>query len=154
LITPTIGCPDLVIRHQCVAEHQPEWGRSWLNVRGDQKYKAELNCEEQTQLNAVRRARLRKRKRLPGPSPNAPVKKAARRIKQPVAPAVETVAAEVIEQPVAVTDEASTGPAVCLVSVSRPRRPAAQVLKEGPRHPLQCRGRSLRLGRLTPRASG
>ena len=42
----------------------------------------------------------------------APVKKAERRIKQPVAPAVETAAAEVIEQPVAVTDEASTSPAV------------------------------------------
>ena len=42
----------------------------------------------------------------------APVKKAERRIKQPVAPAVETVAAEVIEQPVAVTDEASTSPAL------------------------------------------
>ena len=42
----------------------------------------------------------------------APVKKAERRIKQPVAPAVETVAAEVIDQPVAVTDEASTAPAV------------------------------------------
>ena len=42
----------------------------------------------------------------------APVKKAERRIKQPVAPAVETVAAEVIDQPVAVTDEASTSPAV------------------------------------------
>ena len=41
-----------------------------------------------------------------------PVKKAARRIKQPVAPAVETVTAEVIEQPVAVTDEGSTSPAV------------------------------------------
>ena len=39
----------------------------------------------------------------------APVKKAERRIKQPVAPAVETVAAEVIDQPV---DEASTSPAV------------------------------------------
>jgi hypothetical protein len=42
----------------------------------------------------------------------APVKKAQRRIKQPVAPAVETVTAEVIEQPVAVTDEGSTSPAV------------------------------------------
>ena len=42
----------------------------------------------------------------------APVKKAKRRIKQPVAPAVETVAAEMIDQPVAVTDEASTSPAV------------------------------------------
>jgi hypothetical protein len=42
----------------------------------------------------------------------ATVKKAARQIKQPVTSAVETVAAEVIEQPVAVTDEAATGPAL------------------------------------------
>jgi hypothetical protein len=35
----------------------------------------------------------------------APVKKAARRIKQPVVAAVETVAVEVIEQPVAVVEE-------------------------------------------------
>jgi hypothetical protein len=34
----------------------------------------------------------------------APVKKAARKVKQPVAPVVETVAVEVIEQPVAVTE--------------------------------------------------
>jgi hypothetical protein len=33
------------------------------------------------------------------------VKKAARRIKQPVVAAVETVAVEVIEQPVAVVEE-------------------------------------------------
>ena len=39
---------------------------------------------------------------------SAPVKKAARRIKQPVAPVVETVAAEVIEQAVAVTDVEET----------------------------------------------
>ena len=42
----------------------------------------------------------------------APVKKATRRIKQPVAPGVETVAPEVIEQPVAATDEAPISPAV------------------------------------------
>ena len=34
----------------------------------------------------------------------APAKKAARKVKQPAAPVVETVAAEVIEQPVAVTE--------------------------------------------------
>jgi hypothetical protein len=38
----------------------------------------------------------------------APVKKAARKVKQPVAPAVETVAVEVIEQPVAVTEVEET----------------------------------------------
>ena len=40
----------------------------------------------------------------------APVKKVARKVKQPVAPVVETVTAEVIELPVAVTNETSTGP--------------------------------------------
>jgi len=40
------------------------------------------------------------------------VKKAARKVKQPVAPVVETAASEVVEQPVAVADEASTSPAV------------------------------------------
>ena len=38
----------------------------------------------------------------------APVKKAARKVKQPVAPVVETVAVEVIEQPVAVTEVEQT----------------------------------------------
>jgi hypothetical protein len=38
----------------------------------------------------------------------APVKKAVRKVKQPVAPAVETVAVEVIEQPVAVTEVEET----------------------------------------------
>ena len=37
-----------------------------------------------------------------------PVKKAARRIKQPVVAAVETVAVEAIEQPVAVTEVEET----------------------------------------------
>jgi hypothetical protein len=36
------------------------------------------------------------------------VKKAAPKVKQPVAPAVETVAVEVIEQPVAVTEVEET----------------------------------------------
>jgi hypothetical protein len=38
----------------------------------------------------------------------APVKKAARKVKQPIAPVVETVAVEVIEQPVAVTEVEET----------------------------------------------
>src|SRR6516164_1162824 len=42
-------------------------GRSWLNVRRDQKYKSEESCEEETQLNAVR---LHRQRRLPRPSPN------------------------------------------------------------------------------------
>ena len=46
-------------------------------------------------------------KRTAKPKP-APAKKAARKVKQPVAPAVETVAVEVIEQPVAVTEVEET----------------------------------------------
>jgi hypothetical protein len=64
------------------------------------------NCEEQTQLNAVRPARLRAQKRRSGTvakakPKRAPVKKAAReeRMKQHVTPVVEIVAAEVTEQP-------------------------------------------------------
>jgi hypothetical protein len=38
----------------------------------------------------------------------APVKKAARKVNQPVTPVVETVAVEVIEQPVAVTEVEQT----------------------------------------------
>ena len=54
------------------------------------KYKSEENCQEESQLHAGRAKAKPKR---------APVKKAARRIKAPVAPVVETVAVEVIEQP-------------------------------------------------------
>jgi hypothetical protein len=39
---------------------------------------------------------------------HAPVKKAARKVKQPIAPVVETVAVDVIEQPVAVTEVEET----------------------------------------------
>ena len=38
----------------------------------------------------------------------APVKKAARKVKQPVAPVVETAVVEVVEQPVAVTEVEQT----------------------------------------------
>jgi len=41
----------------------------------------------------------------------APAKKVVRKGRLPVGPAVETVAAEVTEQPAAVTDEASISPA-------------------------------------------
>jgi hypothetical protein len=55
----------------------------------------------------VKAARGKATKRTAKPKP-APVKKAARKVKPPVAPVVEsvaeTVAVEVIEQPVAVTE--------------------------------------------------
>jgi hypothetical protein len=55
----------------------------------------------------VKAARGKATKRTAKPKP-APVKKAARKVKPPVAPAVETVAVEVIEQPVAITEVEET----------------------------------------------
>jgi hypothetical protein len=57
---------------------------------------------------AVRAAKATKRTVAKAKPKSAPVKKAARRVKQPVAPAVETVAVEAIEQPVAVTEVEET----------------------------------------------
>jgi hypothetical protein len=54
-------------------------------------------------------AKTAKKRRVARAKPTlAPVKKAARKVQQPVAPVVETVAAEVIEQPVAVTEVEQT----------------------------------------------
>jgi len=53
-------------------------------------------------------AKATKRTVASAKSKPAPVKKAARKVKQPVAPVVQTVAAEVIEQPVAVMEVEET----------------------------------------------
>ena len=45
-------------------------GRSWPNVRRDQRYKSAQNREEETRPNAVRHARLHRQRRLQRPSPN------------------------------------------------------------------------------------
>ena len=62
--------------------------------------------------NSARRGKARKAaqvKTVAKAKPkHAPVKKAARKVKQPIAPVVETVAVEVIEQPVAVTEVEET----------------------------------------------
>src|SRR4029077_2288596 len=62
--------PRLFDPTSCDADHQPERGGSWLNVRRHQKYKSERNCEGETQPNAVRREGL-PRLRRQRPSPNA-----------------------------------------------------------------------------------
>jgi hypothetical protein len=78
-------------------------GRSWPNVISNQKYKAEQNCEEGTQLT---RAKARKVAKTPqaktvakAKPKRATVKKAARKVKQPAAPVAETVVVDLIEQP-------------------------------------------------------
>jgi len=54
------------------------------------------------------RAKATKRTVTKAKPKHAPVKNAARKVKQPVAPVVETVAVDVIEQPVAVTEVEET----------------------------------------------
>jgi hypothetical protein len=57
---------------------------------------------------AAKAAKATKRTVARAKPKHAAVKKAARKVKQPVAPVVETVAVEVIEQPVAVTEVEET----------------------------------------------
>ena len=63
------------------------------------------NCQEETQPNAGRRASLCARKRrtemvAKAKPKRAAVGKAVRRMKQAVAPAIETVVVDVVEEPV------------------------------------------------------
>jgi hypothetical protein len=97
----------------CVAERESDQGGIMAKRKKGSKVQSRAKLRR---ANSAKRSKGRKTakravaKARPKP---APVKKAARKVKQqPIAPAVETVAAEVIEQPVAVTDEASTSPAV------------------------------------------
>ena len=56
LMTCQMDCRD--IADWLLIQTQRDQGdRSWPNVRRDQKYKVEQNCEEQTQRHAVRHAR-------------------------------------------------------------------------------------------------
>jgi hypothetical protein len=61
--------------------------------------RAKLRRGKSAKRGKARKAAPAKRTVAKAEPKRAPVKKAARRMKQPVAPAVETVAVEVIEQP-------------------------------------------------------
>lgn len=69
---------------------------------------------KQRRANSAKRSKARKitktaKRAVAHAKPKrAPLRKAARRIEQPVVAAVETVAVEVIEQPIAVTEIAET----------------------------------------------
>ena len=102
-----------MIQRQCVAEHNQNGAIMAKRKKGSKVQKrAKLRKNLAKRGKARKETKAAKRTAARAKPARAPVKKAERRIKQPVAPAVETVAAEVIEQPVAVTDEASTSPAV------------------------------------------
>ena len=80
-------------------------------VQGRAKLRRANSAKRSKARKVAKTAKRAVAKAKPKPK-RAPVKKLARKVKQPIAPLVETVAAEVIEQPVAVTDEASASPPV------------------------------------------
>jgi hypothetical protein len=112
-ITRLLGCPDLEIGHQCVGKYQPDQGAIMAKRKKGSKVQSRA---KQRRANSAKRGKARKAaqaKTVAKAKPKrAPVKKAARKVKPSVTPAIETSAAEVVEQPVAVADEASTGPAM------------------------------------------
>ena len=79
-------------------------------VQGRAKLRRAKSAKRSKARKAAKTAKRTVAKAKPKP---APVKKAARKVKQPVVPVVETVAAEVIEQPapgvIAVTEVEETG---------------------------------------------
>ena len=118
LITRLLGCRDSAVLRQC------ELGGT-TQIRGSIMVKRKKGSKAQSRAklrraNSAKRPKARKvaktakRTVAKAKLKRAPVKKAARKVKRPVAPVVETVAAEVIEQPapgaIAVTEvEANVG---------------------------------------------
>jgi hypothetical protein len=100
LITHLFGCQDLVIGRQCVAENEPDQGAIMAKTKKPAKVQKRAKLRR---ANSAKRGKARKAakaaKRTVAKAKPAPVKKAARKVKPPVAPVVETVAVEVIEQP-------------------------------------------------------
>jgi hypothetical protein len=96
---------------QCVAEHEPEKGsimakrkkRSKVQKRAKLRRGHSAARGKARRASTAARAKATKRTVARAKPKREPVKRAARkevrRMKQPVAPAVETVAVEVIEQP-------------------------------------------------------
>jgi hypothetical protein len=104
LITRLFGCQDLVIQHQCCGD-EPDEGAIMAKRKKGSKIKSRAKLQSRAKLRraiSAKRGKARKAakrtvtKAKPKP---APVKKAARKVKRPVAPVVETVAVEVIGQP-------------------------------------------------------
>jgi len=112
LITRLLGCRDSAVLRQC------DLGGT-TQIRGSIMVKRKKGSKAQSRAklrraNSAKRSKAHKvaktaKRALAKAKPKrAPVKKAAPKVKQPVAPVVETVAVEVIEQPVAVTEAEET----------------------------------------------
>jgi hypothetical protein len=99
LITPSMGCRDLVapllIRQDALRSTNQNGGR--IMAKGKKRAKVEKRGKLAKGKTATR-GKARKAVQAKTVARAKP-KKAARKVKQPVAPVVETVTTEVIEQP-------------------------------------------------------
>ena len=85
-----------------VAEHEPDQRAIMAKRKKGSKVqnRAKLRRANSAKRGKTRKAAKAAKRTVAKAKPkSAPVKKAARKLKQPVAPVVETVAVEVIEQP-------------------------------------------------------
>jgi hypothetical protein len=87
----------LVIGHQCDAEHQLDKGA--IMAKRKNQSKAQKKKAATAGGKARKGAKAAQRTVAKAKPKRAPVKKAARKVKRSVTPVVETVAAEIIEQP-------------------------------------------------------
>jgi hypothetical protein len=108
--------PGLSDPTSCVADHQPGLGRIMAKSKKRAKAQKRGKLPRRNKRGKARRvskaAKATKRMVASAKPKRTAAKKAARRMKQPVAPVVETVAVEVIEQPapgvIAVTEVEET----------------------------------------------
>jgi hypothetical protein len=107
LITRLFGCRDLVIGHQCCGD-EPDQGTIMAKRKKGSKIRSRAKLQRQAKLRraiSAKRSKARKvaktaKRAVAKAKPKrAPVKKAARKVKRPVAPVVEAFTGEVIEQP-------------------------------------------------------
>ena len=83
-----------------VAEHEPDEGSIMAKRKKGSKVQKRGKMPRANSVKRGKRHKTAKAKAVAKAMPKrAPMKKAARKVKQPVAPIVETVVAELIEQP-------------------------------------------------------
>src|SRR5215831_1557967 len=82
-----------------VAEHEPDQGAIMAKRKKGSKLQSRAKLRRANSAKRGKARKVAKAAKAKAKLKRAPVKKAARKVKQPVAPVVETVAVEVIEQP-------------------------------------------------------
>jgi hypothetical protein len=101
------SCRDLVIGHQCCGD-EPDQGTIMAKRKKGSKIRSRAKLQRRAKLRRAISAKRSKARKAAKTAKRAvartkpkriPVKKAARKVKQPVVAGVETVAVEVIEQP-------------------------------------------------------